>query len=750
MSKLYLIPSSSVVVDRTSEPLGKGGFGTVRMGKWCGSQVAVKILSDQALTERELNDFRLEAETNHAIPRHANILAFFGIIDEPGHYALVMELMPKGSLFDLIGRGESLAWAERRRIARDTACGMFCLHEANVLHCDMKSLNVCMATLDFHHGICIELNVTSVIFVNHLCQKIITEPLYTKECDVFSYGITLTELFTMAGPYGVNYNELVKDILVDMVKSGGRPELPSDIPADLLDLVQECWAHDPKQRPPFSRIVERFDSFGSAPVYHSARDELYFTPPSHLPTKSSRNNDQNTAYVTPVTASGSGQSVYSTPSSSSPVSQASSGQGIDGENRASDSAPSNVESSMERNRLSPATQFPTPTATPPKSFFRHIRKQILRLSRAAQLPTPTTTPPPKSASTSSSESAAFRMNPTDRYELGRALDPDLGDEEIRNHSAALEWYHKAAIAGHRASQAVVGWKLRRGLGVEKNEAKAVEWYQKAAEQGDPTGQCGLGWCYQEGAGVGKDLKMAVHWYEKAAEQGHATAQDSLGYCYRDGLGVGKDETKAVEWYQKAADQENPSGQFNLGWCYSNGVGVGRNAKMAVHWYKKAAKQGHAPAQNSLGSCYQNGFDVEKDEGKAVEWYQKAADQGDPRGQFNLGRCYEEGLGVGQDLKMAVHWYEKAAKQGHASAQYNLGWCYDLGIGVRKDEKKAVEWYKMGAEQGDAVCQVNLASRYENGTGVAKDETRAVEWYRKAAAQGDKGAINALAELGVFV
>ncbi|KAJ3297925.1 hypothetical protein HK104_011385 [Borealophlyctis nickersoniae] len=612
MSKLYTIPSSSVVVDRTSKPLGRGGFGIVRKGTWGGAQVAVKILSDQALTERELNDFRLEARTNHAIPRHANILAFFGIIDEPGHYALVMELMPKGSLFDLIAKGESLAWDERRRIARDIACGMFYLHEANVLHCDLKSLNIC-----------IELNVTSVIFVDHLCQKIITEPLYTKECDVFSYGITLTELFTMAGPYGVNYKELDVDILVDLVKSGKRQELPSDIPADLLDLVQECWAHDPQQRPPISRIAERFDISGSAPVYHSARDELYFTPPAHPP-QSFRNNDQNTAYLTPVTALGSGQSAHSTPSSPSPVSQASSGQSIDGENRdgdsaASDVAASDVASLMQRSGLSPATQCPTPTAAPL----------------------------PKSASASSSGSAAVIVNPTDLeklYEKGRALDQGLGDEESRNHSAAFECFHKAAIAGHPASQAV------GVVGVEKNEAKAVEWYQKAADQGNQIGQFNLGHCYEHGIGVAKDERRAVEWYEKAAKQGHDVGQYNLGFCYQNGRGVAKDETRAVEWYEKAAKQGHALGQYNLGRCYHYGK------------TKRGRWSGTKKQRNR-----DNGFGVGKDETRAVEWYEKAAKQGHALGQYNLGTCYHYGTGVAKNETRAVEWYRKAAAQGNTKA-----------------------------------------------------------------------------------
>ncbi|KAJ3282250.1 hypothetical protein HK104_010988 [Borealophlyctis nickersoniae] len=557
MSEPYLIPYSSVVIDLASEPLGKGGFGIVRKGTWCGSPVALKILKEQTLTKKERDDFTHEARTNQAIPRHTNILAFFGIINEPGHYALVMELMPKG---DLIDSGESLDWNERRRIARDIAYGTAKVADFGLSHIRQASMSKA-----YH--------LTSGGTVLWKAPELFTfYPKYTKECDVFSYGITLTELFTMAGPYGINYNTVQLETLVELVLANALCCLPSTTSQTI------------------SRIAH-LDSSASAPVYRSARDGLTFTPPSRPP-----------------------------------------------------------------------------------------REQIGRLSPAAQFPTLTTTPP-KSASTSSSELAASIVNPADLkklYEMGRALDPEYGDEESRNHSAAFEWYHKAAIAGHPASQSAVGFKSEKGLGVGQNAAKAVEWYQKAADRGDTRAQFNLGCCCWNGVGVGKDMKIAVHWFEKAAKQGHASAQVNLGYCYQNGLVVGKDERKAVEWFRKAADQGDPSGEFNLGCCYCNGVGVGKDMKIAVHWFEKAAKQAHASAQNNLGLCYEHGFGVGKDERKAVECYKMAAEQGNAVGQFKLGSCYEKGTGVAKDETRAVVWHRKAAAQGQANAIRALA---DLGVCV---------------------------------------------------------------------
>ncbi|KAJ3280425.1 hypothetical protein HK104_000666 [Borealophlyctis nickersoniae] len=775
MSEPYTIRSELVTVNRLKR-LGFGTFGTVYRGTLCGSPVAVKILNAQTLTDEELDDFTHEAKTNHAIRPHTNILAFFGIIKEPGHYALIMELMPKGSLYSLIKNliksadekslawderksfyEKSLPWDERKRIARDIACGMYYLHEANVFHRDLKSPNVLLAmdgtakVGDF--GLSrVHSNSTAREFTHagggtalwaapEILRSFnpfdIFEPKYTRECDVYSYAITLTELFTLTGPYGLDINKIQLKPLLKKVSAGEREQLPDSIPPLLRDLVKDCWAHDPKQRPPFSLIVARLDSSDSGPVYESARDELCFTPPPYPP-QSSHNNDQNTIHHTPVTASGRGRSAYSTPSSLSPVSQASSGQPIDG--GSSDSAASDVASltrrldnlglqlndlfnktetledkidnatnvddaerlknrlknyqarqedlRVERKRvqaridrlLSHAAQPLTPTATPPKSTstssFGSAASTVNPtdcLSPATQLPTPAAAPP-TSASTSSSESAALIVNPTDLeklYERGRALDPAFGDEKSRNHSAAFELYHKAAIAGHPASQNAVGYQLDQGLGVEKNAAKAVEWYRKAADQGNPKGQYNLGLCYRHGGGVGKDLKMAVHWYEKAAKQGYAEAQANLGCCYQDGLGVGKDKTKAVELYKMAAKQGVAFSQYNIGLCYANGFGVAKDETRAVEWYKKAAEQGHAKAHSRLGECYEKGVGLEKDERKAVEWYKLAAEAGNVDGQYNLGMCYFDGIGVAEDRTRGVELLRKAEAQGNLDAYWFL-------------------------------------------------------------------------------
>ena len=49
-----------------------------------------------------------------------------------------------------------------------------------------------------------------------------------------------------------------------------------------------------------------------------------------------------------------------------------------------------------------------------------------------------------------------------------------GDGTARDHSTAANWFHHAAGYGHVFSMWRLGWQLRTGDGVPRNEAEAVQ------------------------------------------------------------------------------------------------------------------------------------------------------------------------------------------------------------------------------------------------------------------------------------
>ena len=91
---------------------------------------------------------------------------------------------------------------------------------------------------------------------------------------------------------------------------------------------------------------------------------------------------------------------------------------------------------------------------------------------------------------------------------------------------AVSWYRMAATENPLAMHNL-GDCYRTGTGVETNAKEALEWYRKAAQAGHPIGYEDLGDCYLNGVGVPANTAQAVEWYKKAAEKGRKSAQAKL-------------------------------------------------------------------------------------------------------------------------------------------------------------------------------------------------------------------------------
>jgi hypothetical protein len=51
--------------------------------------------------------------------------------------------------------------------------------------------------------------------------------------------------------------------IIDKVCSGGRPKIPETVPITIKELMIDCWAADPVDRPTFKRIHEKLELFQS-------------------------------------------------------------------------------------------------------------------------------------------------------------------------------------------------------------------------------------------------------------------------------------------------------------------------------------------------------------------------------------------------------------------------------------------------------------------------------------------------------
>ncbi|XP_024005149.1 probable LRR receptor-like serine/threonine-protein kinase At4g20450 isoform X2 [Eutrema salsugineum] len=136
----------TVMTNNFEKTLGEGGFGVVYYGNLINNeQVAVKVLSQSSA--QGYKQFKAEVDLLLRV-HHINLVSLVGYCDEGQHLVLIYEYMSNGNLKQhLSGECASspLSWANRLRIAAETAQGLEYLHigcKPPMIHRDIKSMNI--------------------------------------------------------------------------------------------------------------------------------------------------------------------------------------------------------------------------------------------------------------------------------------------------------------------------------------------------------------------------------------------------------------------------------------------------------------------------------------------------------------------------------------------------------------------------------------------------------------------------------
>ncbi|XP_067934321.1 epidermal growth factor receptor-like isoform X2 [Watersipora subatra] len=268
MSKLRLIKEVEL---RKGGILGSGAFGTVYKGVWLPRgenikiPVAIKVLQEGNSPHQNkelLEEARVMASIEH--PCCVRIVA----VCMTQQMMLITQLMPLGSLLDyvrnnkdMIGSKVMLNWCAQ------IAKGMMYLESKGVVHRDLAARNVLVRTpnqvkiTDFGLAKLLDYNVGEYhsaggkMPIKWLALESIHHRKFTHKTDVWSYGVTLWEMFT----YGQKPYEMTRPWEVpELLGKGERLPQPTICTIDVYMIMIKCWVIDADSRPSF---VELFDEF---------------------------------------------------------------------------------------------------------------------------------------------------------------------------------------------------------------------------------------------------------------------------------------------------------------------------------------------------------------------------------------------------------------------------------------------------------------------------------------------------------
>lgn len=280
--------------------LGQGSFGMVYEGivrnvvyQQPEAKCAVKTVNDKAsVTERI--QFLNEASVMKEFNSH-HVVKLLGVVSKAQPTLVIMELMANGDLKTYLrlhrpDLEENIIEGRQPptlkcilKMAIEIADGMSYLADKKFVHRDVAARNCMVAedltvkigdfgmTRDIYETDYYRKGGKGLLPVRWMAPESLRDGVFTSQSDVWSYGVVLWEMATLASqPYqGLSSEQVLKYVL-----DGRVMERPERCPDRLYDLMKSCWYYQAKHRPTFLDIIADLlpdvpAQFASVSFYHS-------------------------------------------------------------------------------------------------------------------------------------------------------------------------------------------------------------------------------------------------------------------------------------------------------------------------------------------------------------------------------------------------------------------------------------------------------------------------------------------------
>ncbi len=263
----YLEPSSKpgslgrLAHYEIEEVLGRGAFGTVlkAFDEKLHRVVAIKVLaSEMAATSPARKRFLREARSSAAV-RHENVVAIYGVEDEPIPY-LVMEYVPGETLQQRLDKQGPLDLRNVLRLGKQIADGLAAAHAEGLIHRDIKPGNILLDTSVHDRVKITDFGLARTADDASMTQSglIAGTPMYMapeqalghnldQRADLFSFGSVLYQMLSGRPPFRAPSTIAV---LRRVTEDTPRPiqEVIPEVPEWMCELVGHLHAKNPDDR----------------------------------------------------------------------------------------------------------------------------------------------------------------------------------------------------------------------------------------------------------------------------------------------------------------------------------------------------------------------------------------------------------------------------------------------------------------------------------------------------------------------
>ncbi|KAJ6455891.1 kinase-like domain-containing protein [Mycena sanguinolenta] len=258
-------------------PVAAGTFGDIWKTQFHKEIVCVKVMRvyEESDIEALLKEFHHEALIWRQLA-HSNVLPFFGVYftqEERPRLCLVSPWMENGNISSYLKRHP--AGCNRLTLVLDVALGLEYLHGRNLVHGDLKGLNVLVTRSG--RAVLADFGLSSVVteskivvFFRINCQdgrdnEMVgprtlpwrsNQPSVRRDPQIFTGTIPFSELPEAA-------------VMLRVIK-GDRPKQHPSISASVWNLILECWGTEPNDRPSAVHVVSRLRDCSIGAVQNDA------------------------------------------------------------------------------------------------------------------------------------------------------------------------------------------------------------------------------------------------------------------------------------------------------------------------------------------------------------------------------------------------------------------------------------------------------------------------------------------------
>ena len=193
-----------------------------------------------------------------------------------------MQYMPQGSLYHLLKTDRVLLWKTRKVLAKDICSALLYLHKKNILHRDLKSLNILVSTQDNQlrahltdFGLSIVRKKTTSTDTENgpiagtllwMSPELLQGSPCSLQSDMYAFGMILWELASRTIPFKGKKKKLIHQLII----TGKTPPIPPDTPENLAKLIKLCWSMDPLKRPTINQALAILNQNGKQPYATSS------------------------------------------------------------------------------------------------------------------------------------------------------------------------------------------------------------------------------------------------------------------------------------------------------------------------------------------------------------------------------------------------------------------------------------------------------------------------------------------------